>query len=95
MRHPIEDEWKPYSRDNSLEDDEYERLVRMLAERLRKANKTAGQQSKLSRETAKRYYDRQAKLEQFRKGDFVYIRDPHITVERPGNSHKNIKDFLN
>ena len=48
----------------------------MLAERLREANKAAGQQSKMNHENAKRYYDRQTRLEQFRKGDLVYIHDP-------------------
>jgi hypothetical protein len=76
MRLPIEDDWKPNLGDKDLGEDEYEGLVRMLAERLREANKTAGQQSKLSHDTAKRNYDRQAKLEQFSKGDFVYIHDP-------------------
>jgi len=36
----------------------------------------AEQQSKLCHETAKRYYDPQTKLEQFNKGDFVYVHDP-------------------
>ena len=36
----------------------------------------AGQQSMLSHETAKRYYDRQTKLERFKKGDFVYVHGP-------------------
>lgn len=48
----------------------------MLAVRLHEANKVAGQQSKLSHETAKRYYDRQTKLEQFHKGDLVNTSDP-------------------
>jgi hypothetical protein len=47
-----------------------------IASRLREANKVAGHQSKLSHDTAKRYYDRQVKWEQFKKGDFVYMRDP-------------------
>jgi hypothetical protein len=76
MRLPIEDDWKPNLGDKNLGDDEYEGHVRMLAERLREANKTAGQQSKLSHDTAKRYYDRRTNLEQFSKGDFVYIHDP-------------------
>ena len=50
--------------------------MKFLAKRLHEAKKVAGQQSKISRETAKRYYDRQAKLEQFNKGDFVYLHDP-------------------
>jgi hypothetical protein len=73
MRLPIEDDWKPSLGNKDLGDDEYEGYVRVLAER--EANKTAGQQSKLSHDTAKRYYDRQTKLEQFSKGDFVYIHD--------------------
>jgi hypothetical protein len=59
----------------------------MLAERLREANKTAGEQSKLSHDTAKRYYDRQTKLEQFSKGDVVYIHDP--TYKR-GKDRKSV-----
>jgi hypothetical protein len=76
MRLPIEDDWKPNLGTKDLGDDEYEGHVRILAERLRQANKTAGQQSKLSHDIAKRYYDRQTTLEQFSKGDFVYIYDP-------------------
>ena len=36
----------------------YEHYVTLLAKRLHEANKVAGQHSKLSHETAKRYYDR-------------------------------------
>jgi hypothetical protein len=36
----------------------------------------AGQKSKQSHDVAKRYYDRKTKLEQFKKGDFVYVHDP-------------------
>jgi len=50
--------------------------VKLLAKRLHEANKVAGRQSKLSHETAKRYYYRQAKLGQFNKGDFVYVHYP-------------------
>jgi hypothetical protein len=46
--------------------------VRVLALRLHESNKVAGQHSKSSRETAKQYYDKQAKLEQFKKGNLVY-----------------------
>ena len=76
MRLPIEDDWKPNLGNKDLEEGEYENHVKTLAERLREANKVAGQQSKISHETAKRYYDRQTKLEKFSKGDFVYIHDP-------------------
>ena len=76
MRLPIEDDWRPNVSGEKLGDDEYERHVKLLAERLREANAAAGQQSKLSHEVAKRYYDRQTKLEQFSKGDLVYIYDP-------------------
>jgi hypothetical protein len=48
----------------------------VLAERLHEANKAAGQHSKQSHETAKRYYDRRPKLEQFKKGAFTYVYDP-------------------
>jgi len=76
MRLPIEDDRKPNLGNKDLEEEEYENHVKTLAERLREANKVAGQQSKISHETAKRYYDRQTKLEKFSKGDFVYIHDP-------------------
>jgi hypothetical protein len=73
---PIEDDWKPQLNDRTLGDNVYEEHVKSLVERLHEASKAAGQQSKLSHETAKRYYDRQTKLEQFKKGYFVYIHDP-------------------
>ena len=76
MRLPIEDDWKRRLGEEKLEGDEYERHVSLLAERLREANRIAGQQSRSSHETAKRYYDRQMKLEQFRKGDLVYVHNP-------------------
>jgi len=49
--------------------------MKLLAKRSHEANKMAGQQSKLSRETAKGYYDRHTKLEKLSKDDFVYIHD--------------------
>jgi len=55
---------------------EYEKHVNVLAERLHEADKVAGQQSKQNYETAKRYCDRKTRLEQFKKGDFVYVHDP-------------------
>ena len=76
MRHPIEDDWKPNLGNKEMQDDEYEKHVKVLAERLQEANKVVGQQSKLSHATAKRYYDRQMKFEQFKKGDLVYVHDP-------------------
>jgi transposase InsO family protein len=76
MRLPIEDDWKPNEKKGELEINEYEKHVEMLATRLKEANKVAEQQSKLSHDTAKRYYDRQSKLEKYRKGDLVYIQDP-------------------
>jgi len=76
MRLPIEDDWKPSVSDSVVEENEYQKYVEKLVERLREANKVAGQQSRMSHETAKRYYDRQTKIESFRKGDFVYVRDP-------------------
>jgi len=75
MRLPVEDDWRPRLHDK-IEEDDYDRHVRTLAERLCEANKAAGQQSKRSHKTAKWYYDRQTKLEQFKKGDFVYLHDP-------------------
>jgi len=77
IRLPIEDDWKPSISDFVVEENEYEKYVDKLVERLPEANKVAGQQSRMSHETAKRYYDRQTKIESFRKGDFVYVRD-HI-----------------
>jgi len=76
MRLPIEDDWKPSVSNFVVEQDEYEKHVEKLVERLREANKVASQESRMSHETAKRYYDRQTKVESFRKGDFVYVRDP-------------------
>ena len=54
----------------------YEEHVTALAERLREANTVASLHSKMSHETAKRYYDRQTKLEQYTKGTLVYLYDP-------------------
>jgi len=65
MQPPIEDDLKPQLSTKDSGDNEYEEQVKLLAKRLHEANKVAGQQSKLSHETVKRYYDRQAKLEQF------------------------------
>ena len=76
MRLPIEDDWKPRLSTEVFEDNEYEEHVKLLAKRLHEASKVAGQQSMLSHETAKRYYDRQTTLERFKKGDFVYIHGP-------------------
>ena len=50
--------------------------MRELVEQLREANKKASQQSKMSHDTAKRYYDRHTKMEQFKKGDYVYVHNP-------------------
>ena len=66
MRLPIEDDWNPNLGNRYMGDDEYEKHVKILAERLQEANKVAGQQFKLSHATAKRYYDRQMKFEQFK-----------------------------
>jgi transposase InsO family protein len=76
MRLPNEDDWKPHVTNKEVTEDDYERHVRTLADRLREAGKAAKQQSELSHETAKRYYDRQVKLERYRKGDLVYVHDP-------------------
>jgi len=65
MRLPIEDDWRPRLATNTASESEHEEHVRTLAERLLEANKAAGFQSKISHETAKRYYDRQTKLEKF------------------------------
>ena len=76
MRLPIEDDWRPCKSKSDSPEVDYEKHVRTLAERLREANKAAGQQSKLSHEVAKQYYDRQTKLETFVKGDLVFVYDP-------------------
>jgi hypothetical protein len=76
MKLPIEDDWKPKISSTDVGGDEYENHVKLLADRLREANKVAGQQSKLSHDSAKRYYDLQMKWEQFKMADFVYMRDP-------------------
>jgi len=75
LRLPIGDDWKPWLSNKEISDNEYEGHVKLLAKRLHEANKLAGQQSKLSHETAKRYYDRHTKLELFSKGDFVCEHD--------------------
>ena len=85
MRLPIEDDWKPSSGSVNMKEDEHEQHVRELAERLREANKTAGQHSKMSHDTAKRYYDRHTKVEQFKKGDYVYVHNP---VHKRGKAKK-------
>jgi len=75
MRLPVEDDWKPSVTNKEVTGDEYEKHVWGLAELLREASKVARSQSKLSHETAKRYYDRRTKLEQFNKGTLVYMYD--------------------
>jgi hypothetical protein len=85
MRLPIEDDWKPHLSNRVVGENEYEEHVRTLAGRLREAHRAASQQSKMSHEVAKRYYDRHAKLEQYRKGDLVYIYDP---VHKRGKARK-------
>jgi len=72
---PTEGDWNPQLSNKDSGDNEYEEHVKLLTKQLHEANKVAGQQSKLSHETAKRYYDRQAKIQQFNKGEFVYIHD--------------------
>jgi len=76
MRLPVEDDWKPRITSKEVTGDDYEKHARGLAERLREASKVAISQSKLSHETAKRYYDRRTKLEQFSTGTLVYMYDP-------------------
>jgi len=76
MRLPVEDDWKPRITGKEVTGDKYEKHVRGLAERLREASKVDRIQSKLSHETAKRYYDRRIKLEQFSTGTLVYMYDP-------------------
>jgi hypothetical protein len=85
MRLPVEDDWKPRSNNENLYEDKYEQHVKKVADDLREAHKAASQQSKMSHDTAKWYYDRQTKLEQFKKGDFVYIHDP---IHKRGKAKK-------
>jgi len=85
MRLSIEDDWKPSSGNVNTKEDEHEQHVRELAERFREANKTAGQHSKMSHDTAKRYYDRHTQVEQFKKGDYVYVHNP---VHKRGKAKK-------
>jgi hypothetical protein len=59
LRLPVEDDWRPTDAKDERGNDCYEEHVRTLASRLYEANTAAGQQSKLSHQTAKRYYDRQ------------------------------------
>ena len=76
MRLPIEDDWRPKLSKPESKEEEYEDIVKTLALRLREANRAAGQHSKQSHQTANQYYDRRTRLEQFRKGDLVYLHDP-------------------
>ena len=75
MRLPIEDDWRPKVTKPCIEGD-YEEHVKTLALRLREANEAAGKHSKQSHLSSKEYYDRRTRLEQFRKGDLVYLYDP-------------------
>jgi hypothetical protein len=63
----------------------------MLAARLKEANEAAGQHSKQSHDMAKRYYDKGTKLEQFKKGDLVYLYDPLSSMVKQGNFRPDIK----
>jgi len=54
----IEEYWKTQVTRKDSGDDEYEEHVKILIMRLHEANILAGQQSKLSHEISKRYYDR-------------------------------------
>ena len=83
-RLPIEDDWRPKVTKPRIEGD-YEEHVKTVAVRFREANGAAGTHSKQSHLASKDYYDRRTKLEQFRKGDLVYLHDP--TYKR-GKSRK-------
>jgi hypothetical protein len=85
MRLPIEGDWRPKRQEAETGENSYEDHVRALALRLHEANKIAGQHSRASHETAKRYYDKQTKLEQFKKGDLVDLHDP---VHKRGKAKK-------
>jgi hypothetical protein len=76
MRLPIEGDWKPHDSKGTTEEADYDTHVKALADRLREANDAAGHQSRQSHKTAKRYYDRHTKLNQYKKGDLVYVHDP-------------------
>ena len=65
-----------------------------LAECLREANKAAGQQSRMSHETAKRYYDRQTKLELFKKETFYMYMILYINGVKLRNFQTSAKDRM-
>jgi hypothetical protein len=97
MRLPIEDEWKPKVIKKDSGDGEYEEHVKMLTLRLSVANEVTGQQSKVSHETARGYYDLQTKLGQFHKGDLVYIytyMTPLVNEVKQTNCHNNTQVLL-
>ena len=66
MRLPIEDDWRPKAMIRDVEGN-YDEHIKMLALRLKEANKAAGQHSKQSHYMAKQYYDKRTKLEQLKK----------------------------
>jgi hypothetical protein len=90
MRLPIEGDWRPSTNLDETDQDCYEEHVRRLALRLREANTVAGQNSKLSYQAAKQYYDKRTKLEQFKKGDLVYFHDP---IYKRGRAKKFFYQF--
>ena len=75
MRLPIRDDWRPKVTKPSIERN-YEEHVKTVAVRFREANGAAGTHSKQSHLASKEYYDRRTKLEQYRKGNLVYLHDP-------------------
>ena len=78
----------------NAEENEYEKHVKVLTEHLHEANKAAGQQSKHSHATAKRCYDRETKLERFKREVLYMSMTPYISAVRPESSHTNIKDYM-
>jgi hypothetical protein len=76
VRLSIKGEWESPENLGTADQDRYEEHVKTLASRLHEASQVAGQQSKLSHQIAKQYYDSHTKFENFKRGDLVYLHDP-------------------
>jgi hypothetical protein len=76
LRLPIEDDWRPQRRKHVAGNVDYDDHVSSLATRLYEANREANQQSKLSHELQKKYYDQGVRDIELRKGDLVYLYNP-------------------
>jgi hypothetical protein len=76
LRLPIEDDWRPKRQEQAGKKGDYDEHVSQLAMRLYEANQAAKKQSKLSHELVKKYYDKNAREIQLKKGDLVYLYNP-------------------